>query len=257
MARPKKSLSQNFLKDESIIQKIVELANIAPVDTVVEIGPGTGALTRPLLNKCNKVIAIEKDDRLISDLRQDFPVLHLVHADILDVDFSHHVSGSAKLVSNLPYQLTSPILEKVLPRHDLFETATLMMQLEVAKRIVARPGTRDYSSLSIFAQVYSTPTLGFTVSREAFFPVPKVDSAVVHFKLHPPKVNESLPLFFKLVKTAFSQRRKMVRKTLKEHLPQDLIEKVLIAHGMPADARPERLSIECFLALTRVKEKEG
>lgn len=168
--RPLKRLSQNFLTDNSVSERIVEAACIAPGDTVIEIGPGTGALTRPLIAAGAQVIAIEVDGRAIPQLLQ-LPI-RLIHADVMTLHLPDLIPAgtTAKVVANLPYHLTSPILEKIIPHHQCISQATLMVQKEVAERCAAQAGTKTFGHLTLFLQFYSTVRYCFEVGRDCFFP---------------------------------------------------------------------------------------
>lgn len=234
--RPKKSLSQNFLIDKNIVVKILKTANVAPGDLVVEIGPGPGALTEMLLDAGAEVIAIEKDTQFASHLSR-FKDLTVYEGDVMDFPFDT-IPRKGKVVSNLPYHLTSPILGLVLPRNDLFTSLTLMVQEEVARRIVASPGSKDYSSLSLFVRFFSDPEFAFKVSPRSFYPIPKVTSAVVHLTLKKRELPFETAPFLKCIRRAFSKRRKMLRSTVPE-----------LNLGTYATKRPEELSIDEWIEL--------
>jgi 16S rRNA (adenine1518-N6/adenine1519-N6)-dimethyltransferase len=244
--RPNRKLSQNFLIDENIALKIVK--TISPEDTVLEIGPGPGSLTSALLSAGARVIAVEKDPILALELdRWQTPDNRLtsIHADFLEVDLSK-LPSPLKVVANLPYHITTPILEKLLESRALFTTLTLMVQDEVAARMSASAGSKEYSSFSVFIQFHTHLTSSFKVASSCFYPKPKVDSRVIQLSLRPPPLENSEP-FFKLVRRAFQQRRKMLRSSLHTLYPAPLIESALLAIGAKADARPEALSLEKWL----------
>lgn len=250
-AGAKKSLSQNFLVDGNILRKIVKEAEVQPGDFVLEIGSGPGALTECLLAAGAQVVAVEKDTLFARALNR-FSNVQVHEADILEfpLDLYFSKEKKTKVVANLPYHLTSPILDLLVKRHDLFSTLTLMVQEEVARRIVAKPGHADYSSLSLFLNFYSTPRYCFGVSNQSFYPVPKVQSAIIQLhlqdeaKLSPVHVND----FFQMVRSAFSQRRKMLRSSLRNLFPQSKIEEVLQKLDIAPTVRPENLSLEQFLS---------
>jgi 16S rRNA (adenine1518-N6/adenine1519-N6)-dimethyltransferase len=246
----KSSLGQNFLFDKSILQNIVGVAGLSPEDTVVEIGPGLGSLTRLLAEKVRKVIAIEVDEKLFERLKREliaYRNVELVLGDALK--FPYEDIGEFKVVANIPYYITTPILFRLLDAKKHLKTMTLTIQKEVAERIVAGPGGKDYGVLSIMVQYQAHPELKFIIPKEAFKPVPKVDSAVVHIGvLGKPSVavmNEKV--FTKVVKTAFSQRRKTLSNSLKG-FGKDIGEKLLSCEIDPR-RRPETLSIEEFACL--------
>jgi len=241
-ASPKRSLSQNFLIDGNIIKKIIKLANIQQKDTVLEIGPGPGALTEACLATGAHVIAVEKDRKFASALHrwqtQD-KRLTVYEDDILTWDID--TPAGTNLIGNLPYAIVAPILARFLPRKDLFSSLTLMVQKEVADRLTARAGSSSYSSLSLFVQFYSDPIKGFVVQPSCFYPVPKVTSAVIQLiPKDPPPVAPDR--FFALVHKAFQKRRKMIRSSLK-----------LSSFG---SSRPEELSLDNFLTLFHEMEEQ-
>jgi len=249
---PKKHLGQNFLFDQSILLKIIRSADLSDNDTVVEIGPGPGRLTRLLAERVQKVIAIEIDPYLYNNLREELSALDnidLVLGDALKFPFEQ--LGHFKVVANIPYYITTPIIFRLIAARTVLQSMTLTIQKEVAERIVARPGGKDYGVLSIGTQFYTAPELMFIIPKEAFRPVPKVDSAVIHMKMRKePAVsvpNESV--FFRVVKTAFSQRRKTLSNSLKS-LSKDSKD-ILHRAGIDPQRRPETMDIEEFANLSR------
>lgn len=245
-AHPKKGLSQNFLVDPNIIRKIIQISEIKPGDQVLEIGPGPGALTRELLAAGAKVFAVELDTLLAGEL-QRFQNERLV---IYNEDFLQFplqtLPPPMKVVANLPYHITTPILERICDHSHLFSSLTIMVQKEMADRMTAKPGCKDFSSLTLFLQFYTDVHSSFKVSSNCFYPRPKVDSAVVRFDTHPTPNVEPKP-FFSLVRKAFQQRRKMISTSLKEHP----IKNALSLMGENPEARPEDLSLEKWLELYR------
>ena len=249
---PKKHLGQNFLFDQSILLKIIRSADLSDNDTVVEIGPGPGRLTRLLAERVQKVIAIELDPYLYNKLREelnDLENVDLVLGDALKFPFEQ--LAHFKVVANIPYYITTPIIFRLIAARSVLQSMTLTIQKEVAERIVARPGGKDYGVLSIGTQFYTAPELMFIIPKEAFRPVPKVDSAVIHMKMRKePAVsvpNESV--FFRVVKTAFSQRRKTLSNSLKS-LSKDSKD-ILHRAGIDPQRRPETMDIEEFANLSR------
>jgi len=246
-----KSLGQHFIFDTNMLKKIISCSDITPADTVVEIGAGLGTLTKLLAKSSRRVITIEYDKKLISVLEKNLLSLkniEIVNADALKFPFET-IEGKFKVCANIPYYISTPLLFRLLEYKDNVLSMTLLLQKEVAKRIVASPGSKDYGVLSISAQLNTEPELKFTVSRKVFSPPPEVDSAVVYFRVYPENrfniINEEL--FMQVVKTAFSQRRKTIRNSLKsfEGL-KEALEKVDIDPGL----RPESLSIEDFSRLS-------
>lgn len=236
-AAPKKQLSQNFLIDGNIVRKIIALADVKERDTVLEIGPGPGVLTEALLAIGAHVITVEKDRKFAQAL-QRFQTpdqrLTVYEEDVLSWEIS--VPKNTKLIGNLPYNIATPILTRFLLRRDLFQSITIMVQKEVADRMIAKAGTNAYGSLSVFVQFYSDPIKGFTVEPTCFYPVPKVKSSVIQFLLkEPPDVDQDR--FFAMTRKAFQQRRKMLRSSLKLQGLKKL------------DVRPEELSLADFIVL--------
>ncbi|MBI5181529.1 MAG: 16S rRNA (adenine(1518)-N(6)/adenine(1519)-N(6))-dimethyltransferase RsmA [Nitrospirae bacterium] len=255
--RPKKSLGQHFLTDKNIAKDIVDAANISKDDIVVEIGPGNGILTALLAEKAKKVIAIEIDERLIDKLREEFGSfnnIEIIAKDALKFSFKE-IKERFKVAANLPYYITTPIIFHLLQFKDRIISMTLMMQKEVAERIVATPGGKDYGILSIAVQFYTEPKISFIVPPSAFHPRPKVESAVVSFSILKNRrvdvLNEGF--FFKVVRAAFSQRRKTLRNALKSaNLPKindEALDAAFAKTGIDPKRRGETLSIAEFARL--------
>lgn len=259
--KPKQSLSQNFLVDDNIGKKIVESLDIQTNDVVIEIGPGQGALTKHIARKTKHLIAIDIDRRIVEFLHKKFAASNVIilHGDFLETnigEFYDRYSVKLRIVGNIPYHLTGPLLFKIFDNRSVVSDCTLMVQKEVAQRIVAKPGTKTYGILSVFAQLYGVPTLLFTVSPSCFFPKPNVVSAVVQIRFFdtlPYCVNELL--FKNVVKTVFGKRRKTIRNSLK-YLPLDSKEKhrILSKIDFPIEKRPEQLTVKQFVELTNLIE---
>ncbi len=252
--RPKQTLGQNFLLDENICRKITQAIAPGADDTIVEIGPGFGALTGDLLDSGARVIAVEIDRRLTAKLRQEFAGndnFKLIENDFLKVDLQELQRGKQKLriVGNIPYHITSPVMFKIFAVCHLVSDLTLMIQKEVAERIVAVPRTKAYGILSVFSQLYSEPKILFQVSRNVFKPRPDVESAVVKWDLTAArkfKITDE-QLLRDIIKRSFNQRRKMLRKSLQQ-LP-DFKEKIP-ALNFGLERRPEELTIDEFVDLS-------
>ncbi len=242
---PKKGLSQNFLIDGNILNKIVDLADVKENDLVLEIGPGPGALTEFLLAKKAKVTAVEKDTLWASRLKEKYPMVEVFNEDILEFDFDKHIKPGTKVVANLPYHITTPIISKLIQRKKLFSHVIVMVQDEVGRRMTANKNSGDYSSLSVFLNYYCHPSYGFKVKRTSFFPAPKVDSAVVKLEIKTPPVVSNEEAFFKMVREAFNHRRKMLRGSLSKLYSKEAIERALPY----AEARPENLDLPELIAL--------
>ena len=260
--RPKKSLGQCFLIDHGTSRRIVQEAEIGPEDVVLEIGPGRGALTGYLLEQGARVIGVEIDRALCGELKDQFgreERFVLVVGDILKLDWSELGSvsgwivpadGNLKVVANLPYHITSPVLFKLLDHGNAIERALLMVQAEVGKRIVAQPGGKDRGILSVMVQWKSHPKLLFHVHRSCFRPSPRVDSCVIrlHFGATPKSFPEDERIFTGIVKTAFGQRRKMLRNALSP-FGEPLSEAARRA-DIDLSRRAETLSVEEFVRLS-------
>lgn len=257
--RPRKRLGQNFLIHENIIDSIVQLLNLASQDEIVEIGPGLGFLTRRLVDTAKRVWAVEIDSALVDCLKRSsigsHAALQLIHNDILKVapeDFlpPHKV----KLVGNLPYSISTPVLFRLFEWREHFSSLVLMMQKEVADRIASGSGTKTYGTLSVWCQLHGRITDKVSVSPEAFFPKPKVRSTILKIDLYqePLIAVKELPLLRGLVRAAFGQRRKTLGNALTSWLQRDRneIESVLRLEGIDPVRRGETLRVEEFLALT-------
>ncbi len=246
----KRRLGQNFLFDPSILRRIVQTAHLSPADTVVEIGPGPGRMTAMLAGFVKKVVAIELDRDLCEKLTGElsgYGNIDVVHGDALK--FPYETLGEFKVVANIPYYITTPILFKLLEHRDCLRSITVTVQKEVAERIAAKPGGKEYGVLSLSVQYYGRPLLAFTIPGGAFRPVPKVDSAVIHIEIfREPSVSvKDEKVFFRVIKTAFSQRRKTLLNSLRS-LGGDIREKLVLA-GIDPGRRPETLSMEEFAKL--------
>ena len=248
---PKKHLGQNFLSDPSILIRIISAADLSAEDTIVEIGPGPGRMTRMLAERVRKLIAIELDHELYQRLAGDFIAyrnVEIVHGDVLHYPFE--ALDVFKVVANIPYYITTPIIFRLLDAKQNLKSMTLTIQKEVAQRIVATPGSKDYGVLSISTQYHTESELKFIIPKEVFRPMPKVDSAVVHMIIRnkPPVSVRDEKLLFSIIRTAFSQRRKTLSNSLKP-FGQD-IKSVLTVAGIDPQRRPETLSIQEFARLS-------
>lgn len=249
-----KSLGQNFLTDNSVLEDIVNSANISDKDLVIEIGPGIGTLTRELLKKAQIVYAVELDSSLIPILHEElkeFSNFQLIHEDALKVDFNEIIGdrGDAKFVANLPYYLTTPIISKILNEKYNFKSLTIMIQKEVGERIASDPGCKAYGALSILVQYYCNVHIIRKVSPEAFVPRPKVESIVISMeKLNEPRVKvKDESLFFKIVRFSFNMRRKTLWNALKPlKMSKPNMELFFEKSNIDPKRRGETLSIEEF-----------
>lgn len=250
---PRKALSQNFLIDGNIIRKIVASANVTTGDLVLEIGPGPGSLTEALLEKGAKVIAVEKDPLLAEALKRLQTAgrnLEVHTADILTFPIEKHVKDQKlKVIANLPYNITTPIIAKLIPQIKYFSSLTLMVQDEVARRFTAKPNTPEYGSFTVFLNFFTNPSYAFGVSKNCFYPVPRVESAIVNLELKKPAEVLNEEFFFKMTRRAFEQRRKMLKVSLKELYGSEIVIDALNALHLNPLARPQELSLEQFIQL--------
>ncbi len=257
-----RQLGQNFLVDEDILSKIVQAADLRFRDTVVEVGPGLGILTKDLANRVQRVIAVELDKGLAAALVKmlvGFPNVEIVHQDVLEFDPAQHVEDRAyKLVANLPYYITSPTLRHFLEASARPETMVVMVQKEVAERIVAKPG--NLSLLAVSVQYYGEPELLFTVPASSFYPRPKVDSAVIRIRVYErPAVDMPAEKFFRIVQAGFSQPRKQLHNSIAQRMwlpPNGAIE-VLRAAGIDEKRRAQTLNLEEWAQVCRELERRG
>jgi 16S rRNA (adenine1518-N6/adenine1519-N6)-dimethyltransferase len=255
MAGPKKELGQHWLTDRAILSDIAEAGGIEQKDTVLEIGPGLGTLTSELLKRAWKVVAVEFDPDLAAKLPGQFPGknLSVLHEDILSFDLDT-LPEDYVVIANVPYYITSKIVQKLMTADNPPRTAVLLVQKEVAQRIAAEPG--DMSILAVSAQVYAEATLDIEVPRDFFTPPPKVDSQVIVLERRPEPLvaTGEQPAFFKVVKAGFSAKRKKLRSSLSGGLgiSKPEAESALSQAGISADLRAEDLSIEEWMRLTQV-----
>jgi 16S rRNA (adenine1518-N6/adenine1519-N6)-dimethyltransferase len=256
---PRKRWGQHFLVDRNILSKMIRGAELAKGDVVLEIGPGLGEMTLALARQVKKVIAVEIDRKLVKILKEktaDFSNIMVIEGDVLKISFEqlyHQGHQPLKVVANLPYQISTPLLFRFIESKQLFSTLTLMLQREVAERMIASPGGKDYGPLSIFTQSVLDLSIQFYIKPSAFFPPPKVESAVIHmvWKERPWVRQEEEGWFKKMVKGCFSYRRKRLINALRHAdllLPEDL-EKRIEEIGIDPQRRPETLTIQEFVCL--------
>ena len=269
----KKSFGQNFLTDTNILQKIVDTAEVDDQVNVIEIGPGIGALTEFLAERAAEVMAFEIDHRLVpilADTLRDFDNVTVVNEDILKVDLAQHIQNfknpdlPIKVVANLPYYITTPILMHLIESGIPFSEFVVMMQKEVADRISAKPNTKAYGSLSIAVQYYMTAKVAFIVPRTVFVPAPNVDSAILKMVRRPePAVAvEDESFFFKVSKASFTHRRKTLWNNLtgyfgKAEEVKDKLTKALDQAGLSPSVRGEALSLAEFARLADALKGQG
>ena len=264
-----KSLGQNFLIDENVLNKIIEGSKINDEWGALEIGPGAGTLTRALAEHSKKTVAVEIDKRLLPLLEytlNDFKNTKVISADVMEVDLNALISEEfgdmpVAVCANLPYYITTPIIMKVLEECHRVKSMTVMIQKEVAMRMVAPPGGKDYGALSVAVQFYTNPKIVCHAEPHCFMPQPKVASTVVSLEvLDKPSVNvNNKKLFFNIVKSAFGQRRKTLLNALSKSpyisVEKDVIISAIEKAGLSPDIRGEKLSLEEFAKVTDYIEK--
>lgn len=259
-----KKFGQNFLIDPHVLDKIIKAADITKEDCVIEIGPGIGCVTQALLENAGKVISIEIDNQLIPILTEQFghePHFKLIHKDVLKVDLAQLIAEESpgkrvKVVANLPYYITTPIIMTLLENELPIESITVMVQKEVADRLSSKPSTKQYGAIAVAVNYFCEPYLVANVPRNCFMPRPNVDSAVIKLTLHeepPVKVNNVKQLF-SIIKAAFLLRRKTLLNTLGAHgnlgISKEKLKEILDESGIGSQTRGETLSIEEFARLS-------
>ena len=260
-----KSLGQNFIINPSVCPRIAEEGGATSGTGVIEIGTGVGVLTAELAKRADKVVAVEIDDRLIpvlSETLSDFDNVKIINEDVLKVDLNKVIEEEFRgmdvyVCANLPYYITSPIIMSLLESRLNIKAITVMVQKEAATRLTAELGTRDVGAVTVAVRYYSEPKLLFNVSRGSFMPSPNVDSAVIRLDIkNEQKVNDEKH-FFKVVRAAFSQRRKTLSNSLSSGLSMDkkVITEAIKSAGLPESVRPEQLSMEDFINIAESVRK--
>jgi len=263
--KAKKSLGQNFLIDRNIQRKIIDACKLACEDIVLEIGPGRGELTNLIARAgVKKLYAVELDALLAQTLTkafQDTSRVEIISGDILKVDLEKYFRGfkNLKVVGNIPYYITTPILERVVTLRDTIALALFTVQKEFARRIVATPGSKEYGSFSCFVRYYADARILFSIPRTCFRPMPEVDSCVL--KLAPRYWRGAAPLnekmLFRIIRSAFNQRRKTLRNSLKESLPPHILGIFFETRHIGPNTRPEQISLDDFITLTNLACNAG
>lgn len=250
---PSKSLGQNFLHDTNILKKIVNLGNLDKQnDEVIEIGPGLGSLTVHLSQHSKAVYAIEKDKRLMALLKKNLENtknVSIINQDALKMDFTGFSDRKLKLIANLPYNISTPLLFKIFGEREFFSKIVVMLQKEVGERICSGKDSKSYGALSVLFQNHFDTKLNFTVKPDAFKPRPKVDSVVISMRpLERPRYHVDNDDFFKnFLKSAFSTRRKMIGNSLSRNFEKEIIKTGLETAGIDTKRRAENLSVEEFV----------
>ncbi len=247
----KKKWGQNFLKDKNIVEKIVRESKITKDDKIWEIGPGMGILTEAILKVSPQLTAFEIDDEVIEIIKERFGQrISLIKGDVIKLDWSKYLQDNIKIVANIPYQITSPLLYKICNNCDKIDTATLMVQKEFADRLRAKPNTKEYAALTIKTQFFYNVKMLFKVPAHVFNPPPRVDSAIIHLELRKdiPQI-DNLKLFNKLVDAAFAMRRKTLRNNLKAFIGADNVARMDQDNIIDLRRRGESLSEEEYLSI--------
>jgi 16S rRNA (adenine1518-N6/adenine1519-N6)-dimethyltransferase len=249
VVRAKKSLGQHFLKDQNIARKIVDSLNAGNISTVIEIGPGMGVLTRFLLEKSFRTVPVEVDPESVIFLQASFPQLgqNLIHGDFLKLDLQSVTTEPIAIIGNFPYNISSQIFFRILENRSQVSEVVCMVQKEVARRIACEPGSKEYGILSVLLQAFYHIDYLFTVHENVFSPPPKVKSGVIRRERNQvQKLDCDEDLFFKVVKTTFNQRRKVLSNSLKALTPDPDKNHPLLGK------RPEQLSVAEFVELTNM-----
>ncbi len=253
----KKSLGQNFLKSQKVVNEIIEAGNVKSGEIVLEIGPGEGVLTKELLSTEAKIFAVEKDDRLIPELQNKFVKeilekrLNLIHDDILEIEISNLIKENYKIIANIPYYITGQIIRKFLESAHQPESMTLLVQKEVAERITAKDGKESLLSLSV--KIFGEPFYVKTVSKGVFKPQPKVDSAILHIKnINNEKLFGIKPeFFFKVIHAGFAHKRKQLIPNLCSVFDKGVILKIFKEHNIDEKIRAEDLNLETWITICK------
>ena len=254
----KRSLGQNFLQNTGIVEKIISFADLSPDERVLEIGPGRGILTGALERHCVHVLAVEKDDQLFERLAGMFEKsdrVTIIHGDILECELGDFIRPGIKIVANLPYNIASRLIMNLTDHARDIASAVLMVQAEVASRICAHAGQKDYSALSVLVSSVFEPEPGFIVGPEHFIPKPKVNSQVIKLVSKGVSIpQEDAGTFRKVVFAAFNQRRKMLKNSLQclEGMDRESVHELLGIQGIDPANRPQDLSPQDYLCLSRV-----
>jgi len=264
--RFRKSLGQNFLIDGNILDKILDAADIGKDDTVLEIGPGIGTMTQALAEKAGWVFAVEIDKNLVEILKEtlgEYNNIEIINQDVLKFDIVDFVEGlnlkKIKIIANLPYYITSPVILKVIGSKEVISMAVFMIQREVARRLTASPGTKDYGSLTVFVNYFTYPEVVFDVPNTVFIPQPKVESSVVRLIMRnkPPIEVHDEKLFFEVVRASFNQRRKTLLNSLLniedlKEMDKNTLKMALEEADISPGIRGEALSMEEFARVSNI-----
>ena len=251
---PLKRFGQNYLVDKNIIHKIVAEFNPGENDVVIEIGPGTGALTSELGSKVKKLYAVEIDKRVVESLALSFPSVHVINYDFIKLDLNKYSDEKPlRIIGNIPYNITSPILFKLIENRTLVKDAMMMVQFEVAKRITAEECSDDYGILGVVLNFFADTKLCFKISPNVFYPRPNVDSAIIHLNFEKElPANLDFKLFIQVVKASFGNRRKKLKNSLRNSIFKDT---EIDQSEFDTSRRAEELTINEFVDLTRIIQR--
>ena len=259
-----KKFGQNFLIDTHVLDKIIDASGVTEDDFVLEIGPGIGTMTQYLCERAREVVAVEIDKNLIpilSDTLKNYSNVTVINEDILKLDIcklaeEKNQGKPIKVVANLPYYITTPIIMGLFESHVPIDSITIMVQKEVAERMQEKPGSKEYGALSLAVQYYAKPEIVANVPPNCFMPSPNVGSAVIRLTRHekPPVEVEDEKLMFRIIRASFNQRRKTLANGLNNspeiHLPKEVIQESIVSLGVPENIRGEALSLEQFAELS-------
>jgi len=261
--KPKKSLGQNFLVDKNIRNKIINSLELKESDIIFEIGAGRGELTALIASKVNRVYALEIDKRLLGILSGSlvgYNNTEIINQDVLEFDLGSFIrdrgiEGKVKVFGNIPYYISSPIIEHLLEFHKYIGEIFLTVQKEFGVRVAAGPGSKDYGSFSCFTQYYALPKILFDISKSCFRPSPKVDSSFLKLEIRKrPAVNvASEALFFKIIRSGFGKRRKILRNSLSGVVDPQVLDRFFSGISLDRNIRPERLTLENFAFLANLQ----
>jgi len=256
LKKPKKSLGQNFLIDENISRKTVSLLDIVPNDQFLEIGPGYGSLTKHILEKTKHLTCVEIDLTIAEKITSDYPSIKIINDDILNISLGNVTDKQNKIriTGNIPYNITSQIIFHIIEQRDFVRDLTIMVQLEVAQRIVANPKTKAYGILSVITQAYSKPLLLFKIPPTCFFPKPRVESGIIQLDFNQTHDSEisNHKIFRKLVRTTFAKRRKILSNSIKDLF--ECFDYKTISFDFTK--RAEELSVSDFINLSNMISKK-
>ncbi len=258
--KPKKRLGQNFLVDRNIQEKIIAACGFMPSDIVLEIGSGRGELSGLIAQKVKRIYALEVDTHLTEFLRDKFktcPDIKIINQDILRFNLQRHFKDTKekiKVVGNIPYYISSPIIEHLIKFKGKIADIFITVQKEFARRVVACPHTKEYGAFSCFVQYYLEPKIIFNIKKTCFFPSPKVDSSFIRLKVrtYPIVKPKDEHLFFKIIRTAFNYRRKILTNSLTGVVSTDKLERFFTKFKIDPKVRPEALSLQDFTNLTNI-----